>query len=145
MSTDIITQVGLKQEEEMIFKCDLGNLKLNDLFIDEKHKKNIDKIGPSPVKLLGISILGCLAASFSFCLQKRNFSLLDLEGKAELTIARNNKGFWRVKKVNIDLIPRVDNPKAHKRINQCIKFFEQYCIISESVKTGFDVSVNVKS
>ena len=97
MSIELISKVGLKQQEEMVFKCNLGNINMNNLYIDEKHKKEIDKIGPSPVKLFALSILGCLAASFIFCIQKRELSLASLEGKAETTIARNNEGFWRIK------------------------------------------------
>ena len=143
MSNVLKTKVGLKQEEEMIFKCDLGNLKMVNLYIDETNTKRTEKIGPSPTKLLALSVLGCLAASFSFCLQKKNFSLSGLEGKAEVTIARNDKGFWRVKRIDVEMIPKIDTPEMRKRADQCRKFFEQYCIISESLRTGFEVSVNL--
>jgi len=45
----------------MIFECDLGNLKMSNLFIDEKNKIESEKIGPSPAKLLALSVLGCLS------------------------------------------------------------------------------------
>jgi uncharacterized OsmC-like protein len=117
---------------------------MENLYIDEKNKKETEKLGPSPVKLLGLSVLGCLAASFSFCLQKSDFSLLGLNGSAEVTITRNDKGFWRVNKIDIEMVPQIDTPEMHKRVNQCGKFFEQYCIISESLRTGFEVNVNIK-
>ena len=116
---------------------------MNDLFIDEKHKKSINKIGPNPSKLLALSVLGCLAASFAFCLQKKNFSLSDIEGKAVITSKRNEKGFWRLKKIDIKLNPKIDNPKMRKRADQCLKFFEQFCIISESVREGIEINVNL--
>ena len=143
MSNELKNKVGLKQEEEMIFKCDLGSLKMDNLYIDETNKKHTEKIGPSPTKLLALSVLGCLAASFSFCLQKKSFSLSGLEGKAEVTIARNDKGFWRVKKIDVEMNPKIDTPEMRKRADQCRKFFEQYCIISESLRTGFEVNVNL--
>ncbi|MFX0083421.1 MAG: OsmC family protein [Candidatus Hodarchaeota archaeon] len=144
MPDELKTKVGLKQEEEMIFKCELGNLKMDNLYIDERNKKEVEKIGSSPTKLLASSVLGCLAASFSFCLQKKNFSLSGFEGKAEVTIARNDKGYWRVRNINIELNPKIDTPEMRKRADQCEKFFEQYCIISESLRTGFEVNVNLK-
>ncbi|MFX1532097.1 MAG: OsmC family protein [Promethearchaeota archaeon] len=143
MSNELKSKVGLHQEEEMIFKCDLGNLRMDNLYIDESNKKKNEKIGPSPTKLLGLSVLGCLAASFSFCLQKKDFSLSELEGKAEVTIARNEKAFWRVKKIDIELNPKINTPDMRKRADQCRKFFEQYCIISESLRTGFEVNVKL--
>jgi uncharacterized OsmC-like protein len=144
MSTELKTKVGLKQEEEMIFKFEFGNPKMDNLYIDETNRKEIEKIGPSPAKLLASSVLGCLAASFSFCLQKKNFSLSGFEGKAEVSIVRNEKGFWRVRNIDIELNPKIDTPEMRKRADQCKRFFEQYCIISESLRTGFEVNVNLK-
>ncbi|MFX1327006.1 MAG: OsmC family protein [Promethearchaeota archaeon] len=144
MSQELKTKVSLKQEEEMIYKCNLGGINMHHLYIDESQKKAREKIGPSPAKLLALSILGCLSASLEFCLQKKNLSLLDLEGKAEVTIARNDKMLWRIKKIDIDIIPRVNNPKMRKRIDQCRKFFEQYCIISESIREGIELNVNLE-
>ncbi|UCD02024.1 MAG: OsmC family protein [Promethearchaeota archaeon] len=144
MSDELKTRVNLKLEEQMLFKCDLGQNKMHNIYIDERQRKETDKIGPSPAKLLGLSLLGCLAASFEFCLRKRDFSIKDLDGTAEVIIARNEKGFWRVKKIDIDIIPLVDDPKMRKRADQCKKFFEQFCIISESLRKGFEVNINLK-
>ncbi|MFX1278753.1 MAG: OsmC family protein [Promethearchaeota archaeon] len=143
MPIEMKTRVNLTQEEEMVFKCGLGSLKVENLYIDEKNEKNSEKLGPSPAKLLGLSVLGCLAASFSFCLQKKNFSLTGLNGNAEVTIARNNKGFWRVNKIDIEIFPLIDSPEMRKRADQCSKFFEQYCIIAESLRAGFEVNVKL--
>jgi uncharacterized OsmC-like protein len=144
MTIELKSRVGLKQEEEMVFKCDLGNINMNPLYIDEKHKKEIDRIGTSPTKLLALSVLGCLAASFIFCIQKKGLSLLNLEGKATVYIARNKENFWRVKKIETLLIPKTNDPIIQKRINQCKKFFEQYCIISESIRRGINIDVKIE-
>ncbi|MFX1476783.1 MAG: OsmC family protein [Promethearchaeota archaeon] len=143
MSNELKTRVSLKQEEEMIFKCDFGEIKGDSLYIDEKHDKNSEKIGPSPAKLLALSVLGCLTASFSFCLKKKEFSLLDLRGQAEVSIARNDKHLWRVKKIDVKISPKIDTPELRKRADQCAKFFEQYCIISESLRNGIEVNLEL--
>ena len=36
MAIELNTKVGLKQVEEMVFKCDLGDHKIDNLYIDEK-------------------------------------------------------------------------------------------------------------
>ena len=143
MLNEYKSEVGIKLEEEMIFKCDLGQIKMNNLFIDEQHKKSIEKIGPNPSKLLALSVLGCLAASFTFCLQKNNISLSDLDGKAIIISKKDEKGFWRLKKIVIKLNPKIDTPEMHKKADQCTKFFEQYCIISESLRNGIDLDIEV--
>jgi len=144
MKMELNTEVSLEQIEEMVFKGDLGSFKIDNLYIDERNVQKGEKMGTSPTKLLALSVLGCLAASFSFCIQKKNLSLSDLEGKADVTISRNEKGFWRVKRINIEMIPKIDTPEMRKRADQCVRFFEQYCIIAESLRTGFEVNVDLK-
>lgn len=143
MPDEYKSEVDIKLEEEMIFKCDLGKINMKDLFIDEQHKKLNEKIGPNPSKLLALSILGCMSASFAFCLQKKDFSLSDFEGKAFITSKRNEKGLWRIKEIKIELHPKIDSLKMRERVDQCRKFFEQFCIISESIKEGIEINTNL--
>ncbi|MFX0023827.1 MAG: OsmC family protein [Candidatus Hermodarchaeota archaeon] len=147
------TKVGLKlddAESQMIFKCDLGNMKVKDCYIDEEHHAEVDMLGPNPSRMLALGILGCLSASFIFCLKKRNLKVDDFKSEAEVTIARNEKGFWRIKKIDVDIEPKITDPEALKRAKQCLKitkdgvsFFEQYCIVTQSVRAGVEVNVNL--
>ena len=136
-------KVGLSLEEEMIFKCDLGQIKMQDLYIDEKNKREAEKIGPNPSRLLALAVLGCLAASFTFCMSKKDLKVGDLDGKAEVILKRSNKGFWRVKRINVTINPKIDDPIMRKRADQCRKMFEQYCIVTQSVRNGIEVNVDL--
>ncbi len=143
MSEVIKTKVGLSLEEKMVFKCELGEMKVKDCYIDETHKEEVDMLGPNPSRMLAMAVLGCLSASFIFCLKKREFNLEDLKAEAEVTIARNEKGFWRVKKIDVDINAKIDDPNVKKRADQCKKMFEQYCIVTQAVREGIDVEVNL--
>ena len=143
MTEGLKTKVGLTLEEEMIFKCDLGEMKVKDCYIDEAHKDEVDMLGPNPSRMLGMAILGCLSASFIFCLKKRNLTIDDLKAEAEVTIARNQKGFWRVKKIDVNIDVKIDDPETRKRADQCRKMFEQYCAVTQAVREGIDVEVNL--
>lgn len=143
MSEGMKTKVGLSLEKGMIFKCDLGEMKVKDCYIDEEHPEEVDMLGPNPSRMLGMAVLGCLSASFIFCLKKKEFKVEDLKAEAELTIARNEKGFWRVKKIDVNIKPKIDNPDTRKRADQCKKMFEQYCIVTQAVREGIDVEVNL--
>lgn len=143
MTEGLKTKVGLTLEEEMIFKCDLGEMKVKDCYIDEAHKDEVDMLGPNPSRMLGMAILGCLSASFIFCLKKRNLTIDDLKAEAEVTIARNQKGFWRVKKIDVNIDVKIDDPEVKKRADQCRKMFEQYCTVTQAVREGIDVEVNL--
>ncbi|MHA2183083.1 MAG: OsmC family protein [Promethearchaeota archaeon] len=136
-------KVKVKLERDMIFKCDLGGIKLGACYIDESHKVESEMLGPNASHLLAMSILGCLSASYVFCFSKRNFTVKDLEAEAIVTIFRNEKGFVRVKKIDVSINPKIDSPEMRKRAIQCQKMFEQYCTITASVKEGIDVNVNI--
>ncbi len=146
-------KVGIKLDEsesQMIFKCDLGSMKVKDCYIDEEHYEEVDMLGPNPSRMLALGVLGCLSASFIFCLRKRNFKVDDFKGEAEVTLARNEQGFWRVKKIDVEITPKIEDPDALKRAKLCLKpmkddvsFFEQYCIVTQSVRAGIDVNVNL--
>ncbi len=143
MSEVMKTKVGLSLEEKMIFKCELGEMKVKDCYIDDTHKEEVDMLGPNPSRMLAMAVLGCLSASFIFCLKKREFTLEDLKAEAEVTIARNEKGFWRVKKIDVDINAKIDDPNVKKRADQCKKMFEQYCIVTQAVREGIAVDVNL--
>jgi uncharacterized OsmC-like protein len=136
-------KVKLSLERDMIFKCDLGNLKLNDCFIDETNKKESEMLGPNASRLLAMAVLGCLSASFIFCFSKRNFTIEDLDAEAIVTTFRNKKGFVRVKKIDVNIKTQLESPEIRKRADQCKKMFEQYCTITASVREGIEVNVNL--
>ena len=136
-------KVGLTLEEGMIFKCDLGSMKVKDCYIDEAHKDEVDMLGPNPSRMLAFAILGCLSASFIFCLQKKNFSLDDLKAEAEVSFGRSEKGFWRITKIDVNIDAKVENPESLKRAEQCRKMYEDYCTVTQSVRKGIDINVNL--
>ncbi|MHA1931512.1 MAG: OsmC family protein [Promethearchaeota archaeon] len=136
-------KVKVKLERDMIFKCDLGDIKLENCYIDESNKVESEMLGPNASHLLAMSILGCLSASYVFCFSKRDFTVKDLEAEAIVTIYRNEKGFVRVKKIDVTINPKIDSPEMRKRAAQCQKMFEQYCTITASVREGIDVNVNI--
>ena len=153
ISNEMKTKVSLnldESESQMIFKCDLGDMKVKDCYIDEEHQKEVDMLGPNPSRMLALAVLGCLSASFIFCLKKRDFKVDDFNGEAEVTITRNDKGFWRIKKIDVNIEPKIENPETLKRAKQCLKqvkdgfsYFEQYCIVTQSVRAGIEVNVNL--
>ena len=136
-------KVKVKLDRDMIFKCDLGETKLGDCYIDESNKIKSEMLGPNAAQLLAMAILGCLSASYVFCFSKRDFTVKDLEAFAIVTIFRNEKGFVRVKKIDVTINPKINSPEMRKRAAQCQKMFEQYCTITASIREGIDVNVNI--
>jgi len=143
MSKESKPKVKIKLERDMIFKYDLGNIKPINSYIDETNKKESDMLGPNAAYLLAMAVLGCLNGSFIFCLKKRDFTIEDLEAEAVVSISRNDKGFLRVRKIDVNIKPKINTPDMRKRADQCKKMFEQYCTITASIREGIDVEVNL--
>ncbi|MFW9876920.1 MAG: hypothetical protein ACFFG0_27820, partial [Candidatus Thorarchaeota archaeon] len=58
--------------------------------------------------------------------------------------------FWRIKKIDVNIEPKIGNSDTLKRAKQCLKtikddvsFFEQFCIVTQSVRSGIEVNVNI--
>ena len=144
ISREIKTNVALSLEKDMIFKCDMGLFKVEECYIDETNQNEADMWGPNPAKLLASAVLGCLSASFIFCLQKKKLEIEHFKGEAEIVIHRDKNDLMRVKEINVELEPKTDDPAITRRIGQCKKIFERFCTITESVRAGITVNVNIK-
>ena len=137
-------KTGISLVNEMTFKADLGRINIKELFVDDTHRKEEEMWGPNPARLLGMAVMGCMGASFVFCLQKKNFTLDDLKAEADVIAWKNEKGLWRVKEINVDFVVSSKDPQVLKRVEECKKMFEKYCTITQSVIAGIQVNVNFK-
>ena len=99
-------------------------------------------IGPNAGKVLSAAIGNCLTASLLFCLQKSRVDVKNLKTTVNTTIFRNEKGRFRVKisHVKIDSDFGEETPE---RMKKCLELFEDFCIVTASVREGVDVSVEV--
>jgi len=143
MGKEISTKVKIKLEKDMIFRCELGGMKVEDCYIDDTNQVETEMWGPNPARLLGMALLGCLSSSYIFCMKKRNFTTEDLEATGEVIIGRNEKGFVRVKRVNVIIDVKIQDEEMRKRAEQCKKMFEQYCTVTAAVVEGIEVNVNL--
>ncbi|MHA1144988.1 MAG: OsmC family protein [Candidatus Helarchaeota archaeon] len=143
MPEELRTKVSIVLEKEMLFKCDIGEMKVEECYIDETEQEEAERLGPDPAKLLGLSVLGCMAASFLFCIEKRKLVLEDFKGEAEVVVIKNEKDLYRVKEINVKLQPNTSDPALVKRIGQCKNLFESHCTITESIRKGIKVNVDL--
>jgi uncharacterized OsmC-like protein len=99
---------------------------------------------PNPSRLLAAAVGNCLSASFLFSARKVRASLESLHTTVKVWYARNEKGRLRIGKIKVEIEPKFDPADADK-IARCIGIFEDYCVVTQSVRTGVDTSVTVKS
>lgn len=98
--------------------------------------------GPNAARVLSAAIGNCLSASLLFCLRKAHLEPDGMKTTVRTRLIRNEAGRLRVggTDVSIRLDADVDDPK---RLERCLTLFEDYCIVTQSVRQGIDVQVEV--
>jgi organic hydroperoxide reductase OsmC/OhrA len=99
--------------------------------------------GPNAAALLGAAVGNCLAASLLFCLKKSRADVAGLEAGVEVTVSRNADGRFRITGIAVTLDPALGAEDAAK-LARCEGLFEDFCIVTESVRAGIPVQVQVQ-
>jgi organic hydroperoxide reductase OsmC/OhrA len=61
----------------------------------------------------------------------------------EGTLARNDAGRLRIDHLDVVLHPRVEGERTG-RYERCLDIFEDFCIVTQSVRAGIQVDVRVE-
>jgi organic hydroperoxide reductase OsmC/OhrA len=98
--------------------------------------------GPNASRVLGVAVAHCLASSLLFCLSRARVPVQDLSVNVEGTTARNDGGRLRISELRVTITPTV--PAAdHERMQRCLELFEDFCTVSDSVRKGIPIHVQV--
>ncbi len=101
--------------------------------------------GPSPAMMLSSAVGSCLGSSLLFCLEKSRVPVRGpVSTDIETTVKRNEKGRWRVGDIKVKLNVKVHDSDKEK-LERCKGVFEDFCIVTESVRKGVNVEVKVES
>jgi len=98
--------------------------------------------GPNPVRLLAAAIGSCLSSSLLFCLRKSRIEVANLRTTVEGAVVRNERGRLRVGNMRVRLAPEL-TPEQRERMGRCLDLFQDFCIVTESVREGIAVDVEV--
>jgi uncharacterized OsmC-like protein len=111
------------------------------LVVDEAEPIGCDD-GPNPSGLLAAAVGHCTSSSLIYCLSKARIQVKDLETTVKTKFARNEEGRWRVAGIDVSLRLEIDE-KDKKRAPTCLKIFEDYCTVTQSVRKGIPVHIEV--
>jgi len=124
------------------FKVEFDSEGIADLIVDEP-KPMGENSGPNPARLLSAAVGHCLNSSLLFCLSKARINVKNLETTVKATQERNEEGLLRIRKLEVEMYLDVDE-QDRTRITRCLDIFENYCTVTQSVRKGIEVTVNVK-
>jgi uncharacterized OsmC-like protein len=98
--------------------------------------------GPSPEQLLAAAVGNCLSASLLFALRKFKQQPEPIGCEVDAEVGRNPEGRMRVLGLHARL--RLGVPAARlEHLDRVLGSFEGYCTVTESVRQGIAVTVQV--
>lgn len=132
----------LTLEDQYRFSVGFDDEALPELIMDEPSPLGQGS-GPNAARLLGAAIGNCLGASLVYCLRKAHIDLEGLRVRVSGSMTRNAKGRVRLGAFRVQLEPSIP-VEQRDRIGRCLEIFEDFCMVTQSVREGLDVSVAVE-
>lgn len=133
--------ISLTQVGEYEFNVRFDDTALAPLATDEPPPLG-HGAGPNPSRLLAAAVANCLAASLLFALRKFHDAPSPLTARATASIERNAQGRWRVSRLAVDL-ELGDDAAALAHLERALAQFEDFCVVTGSVREGIPVDVRV--
>ena len=113
------------------------------IFFDEPPPLG-DGFAPNAAAVLGAAVGDCLSASLVFCLRKVRLEPLDVTAHVVTHVTRNEKGRFRISGIDVEIKPQF-SVTDHARLQRCEALFEDFCVVTESVRHGIPVNVTIEN
>lgn len=134
-------RIHLRQESDYRFEVQFEGTGIDLLHTDEPPPLG-GGTGPNPVRLLGTAVANCLAASLLFALRKFHNRPEPVQATCTLAPERNADGRWRIPRIGVEI--RLGVPwSSLKHAERALAQFEDFCVVTQSVRIGIDVTVRV--
>jgi uncharacterized OsmC-like protein len=99
--------------------------------------------GPNATRLLAAAVGHCLTSSLYFCASKARTELRGLRTEVTARLARNERKRLRVEQIAVRIHLAGTEDGKPPQIDRCLDLFEDYCIVTASVRQGVPVTVEV--
>lgn len=132
--------VHLTQEQDYRFQIAFGG-EVPGLVADEPPPLGHGN-GPSPVQLLAAAVGSCLSDSLLFALRKFKQNPDPLRCEVQADVGRNPDGRMRI--LHIKAVLTLGLPAAQlQHLDRTLDQFEEFCTVTQSVRQGIPVTVEV--
>lgn len=134
-------RIHLSQQSDYRFEVRFEGTETDVLHTDEPPPLG-GGTGPNPVRLLGTAVANCLMASLLFALRKFHNRPEPMQATCTVAPERNADGRWRIPRIRVEIqlgVPWSSLKHAERALAQ----FEDFCVVTQSVRVGIDVVVRV--
>jgi organic hydroperoxide reductase OsmC/OhrA len=131
----------LEQQRDYEFRVKFDWPDVADLLLDEPAP--IGRAGgPNAARLIGAAVGNCLSSSLVFCMRKFKQTPGTLRAEVTGELTHNELGRLRIGRFDVT-IHLAEEASATKHFDRCIAQFEDFCVVTESVRRGILVGVHV--
>lgn len=135
--------IHLEQLEDYQFKVKFDLPKADDVLMDEPPPLG-EREGPNASRMLAAAAANCLSASLLFCLTKTMDEIPANGIQTEVTcrLVRDEKKRLRVGGMDVRIHIQAELEQS-PRLKRCMDLFEDFCVVSASIRQGIPISVEV--
>ena len=98
--------------------------------------------GPNAPRLLAAAVGQCMSSSLIYCLNKARIPIVSLETTVKTNLFKNEKEQTRIRSIDVQINLEV-NEEYKTRLQRCLTIFEDYCTVTQSIRSGIQVNVKV--
>ncbi len=139
--TSTTLRLTLTQEADYAFRVHFDETTVADLLTDESPPLGKGE-GPNPTRMLLAAVANCLSASLLFALRKFKNQPGTLVTTATAELVKNERGRTRVGHIHVSLA-LAEEGSSHAHLERLMQQFEDFCVVTESVRAGVPVTVEV--
>jgi len=141
VSEVMTARVSLKPEGGYRFRVEMDRPEWG-LVVDEPPPLG-EGAGPNPARLVATALGHCLASSLRYCLERARVAA-QISAQVDVEIRRNDRGRWRITGAQAQLDLSGADAAPRGPLDRCLQLFEDFCIVTASVRQGIPVDVRVR-
>jgi len=134
--------ISMKQLDNFEFEVRFDKEHYSPLLMDEPEPLGRDA-APNASRVLAAAIGNCLTASLLFCTRKARVEPGPMETRVHVKLSRNERGRLRIAGVEVEIDARFA-PGEREKAARCLELFEDFCVVTQSVREGIPVAVRVR-
>jgi uncharacterized OsmC-like protein len=133
--------IEMEQIDGFEFRVRFDKAQFGELLMDEPPPLGRDT-APNAARVLAAAIGNCLSASLVFCLRRAGVKTTGLRSSVKVQVVRNDERRLRIGAVDVTIHPRL--AADAEPLTKCLGTFEDFCMVTQSVRQGIDVKVHVE-
>lgn len=135
-------EIEIEQKKGYEFRIRFDKEHYPELTVDEPAPLGADG-GPNPSRLLAAAVGNCLSASLLFCASRARVPVGPVRAKVRAELTRNERGRLRIARMSVEIDPNIPE-EQRENAKRCLALFEDFCVVTQSVREGLKVDVTVK-